>query len=151
MRKIKFALMAVVMAAGLLGTVCTGIASASTYDYTVMDAYAWNWAGDYGYTTFGTYSTYTSTQIWINGKVHCSATEGWAAVSWCGVGGGNGTAHLNIGDNLEARNWTAYNRINIYANAAGCYVWGGSSNGGSYHASWGANSEYNGEACELRQ
>lgn len=148
MRKIKFALAAVVMAAGLLGTVGTGIASASTYDKTIFDDYAYNAAGEYGYATFGTMSTYTSTQIWINGTVHCSATESWAAVSWCGVGGGNGTAHLNIGVNLESRNWTAYARANLYANAAGCYVWGGSSNGGSFTASWGANSTYNGEYCE---
>jgi len=151
MRKMKFALAAVVMAAGLLGTAGTGIASASTYDKTLFDVYAVNWAGDSGYTTFGTYSTYTSTQIWINGKVQCSATPGFAAVSWCGVGGGNGTAHLNIGDNLEARNWTAYNRANLYANGAGCYVWGGTSNGGSFHASWGTNSEYDGQYCELTQ
>jgi hypothetical protein len=151
MRKIKFALVTVAMAASLLGTVGTGIASASTYAKTGFDSFAYNWAGDYGYTTFGAYSTYTSTQIWINGSVKCSATPGWAAVSWCGVGGGNGTAELNIGDNLKARNWTAYNRINIYANAAGCYVWGGTSNGGSTYASWPANTEEDGQYCELTE
>jgi hypothetical protein len=148
MRKIKFALVAVVMAAGLLGTVGTGIASASTYDQTIFDACAYNAAGEYGCTSFGAYSTYTSTQIWINGRVQCSATVSWAAVSWCGVGGGNGTATLNIGDNLAGRNWTAYNRVNIHANAAGCYVWGGSSNGGSYTWSVGANSDDGGQLCE---
>ncbi|MDQ2875710.1 MAG: hypothetical protein M3Y33_13325 [Actinomycetota bacterium] len=144
--------MAVVMAAGLLGTVGTGIASASTYNKTLFDSFGYNWAGDYGYSTLGTYSTYTSTQIWINGSVRCSATPAWAAVSWCGVGGGNGTAELNIGDNLKARNWTAYDRVNIYANAAGCYAWGGSSNvSGTSTASWPANSEYDGQYCELAE
>lgn len=151
MRKIKFALVAVVMAAGLLGTVGTSIASASTYNKTLFDSFGYNWAGDYGYSTLGAYSTYTGTQIWINGSVHCSATPGWAAVSWCGVGGGNGTATLNIGDNLAARNWTAYDRVNIYANAAGCYGWGGSSNGGSYTASWRANTSDDGQFCEYTE
>jgi hypothetical protein len=151
MRKMKCALAAVVLAAGLLGTVGTGIASASTYDKTLFDDYSYNAADELGYSTFGTYSTYTATQIWINGSVQCSATPGWAAVSWCGVGGGNGTAELNIGDNLKGRNWTAYNRVNIYANAAGCYVWGGSSNYGSYDASWPAKTAIDGQYCEYTE
>jgi len=143
------------MAAGLLGTLGTGTASAAppqkVYTRTIFESYAVNAAGEAGSSMIGAYSTYSPTQIWINGQVQCNATEGWAAVSWCGVGGGNGTAKLNIGDNLKGRNWTAYNRVNLYANAAGCYTWGGSSNGGTADSSWPANSERGGDECELAQ
>jgi hypothetical protein len=155
MRKIKSALGAAVIATGLLGTLGTGTASAAplrVYTRSVFDEYAVNAAGEAGYTTFGTYSTYSQTQIWINGQVTCSATPGWAAVSWCGVGGGNGTAKLNIGVNLKGRNWTAYSRANLYANAVGCYVWGGTSNGGgTANSTWPANTREGGEECEVPQ
>jgi hypothetical protein len=50
-------------------------------------------------------STYSGKQVWINGKVRCylfpdvglGAAE--QSLNWCGVGGGNGTAQLNIGIN----------------------------------------------------
>jgi hypothetical protein len=50
-------------------------------------------------------STYSGSQVWINGKVQCylypSIEDGLSEqkLKWCGVGGGNGTATMNIGIN----------------------------------------------------
>ena len=74
-------------------------------------------------------STYSGSQVWINGKVRCyvypSIEDGLSEqkLDWCGVGGGNGTSTLNIGIN-----WTdayegpsisyLYERINIPASGS---------------------------------
>lgn len=81
-----------------------------------------------GYETFGGldfYSTNDENQIWINGKVNCWVEYDWT-YSWCGVGGGNGTAVLNTGINLVAPGRSWYFRVDAYANGAGCYAWGSS-------------------------
>ena len=63
---------------------------------------------DSGDVHFQVYSTYSASQIWINGKVSCKG-QGYSGlptaapvdITWCGVGGGNGTAVLNVGVNWE--------------------------------------------------
>ena len=99
---------------------------------------------------FQAYTTYSATQIWINGHVSCS----WSGspypvnITWCGVGGGNGTAYLNIGLNWNVPAWNAYGlyeRMNIVSGGRGCTTNGTNSKVGSI-SSW-----YNGGlTCEAR-
>jgi opacity protein-like surface antigen len=78
---------------------------------------------------FQAYSTYSATQIWINGHVSCSwsGTDSTVDITWCGVGGGNGTAYLNIGLNWNVPDWDAsglYERMNIVSGGEGCATFG---------------------------
>lgn len=71
------------------------------------------------------YTTYSSSQVWINGKVSCTPAGSQVTldITWCGVGGGNGTGYLNIGVNWNAPALNAYNlyeRMNIVKNGEGC-------------------------------
>jgi len=80
---------------------------------------------------FQVYSTYSASQIWINGHVSCSG-GGYVPVNvtWCGVGGGNGTAVLNVGVNWNVPAWGAsglYERMDILANNGGCTTFGSNS------------------------
>ena len=69
----------------------------------------------------GAFSTYSSTQIWINGSVDCRQLSGSVTVTWCGVGGGNGTADLNIGINFNLPGASGlYERMDILSNGRGC-------------------------------
>jgi hypothetical protein len=93
----------------------------------------------------GIHTTSTATQIWINGKVSCIAKAGFA-ISWCGVGGGNGTATLNFGMNVVGQGLGGgydWFRMNLYANGAGCYRWWGGPNSQNFLTGFGAVS-----ACE---
>ena len=105
MRKIKLAMAAAAVAAGLLApTLAAGAANASTYTYShiyrcVFDGDKYNQSS--ACFILAAYSTYTQTQVWINGPVYCTPTEGIVNITWCGVGGGNGTGVLNIGDDFN--------------------------------------------------
>jgi hypothetical protein len=132
MSRIKLAAAMLVVAAGLLAA--PGAASAvstrpaeSVYTHSDIDRCMLVNNG-YGETcvVLGAYSTYSASQIWINGHVSCSWYTNTAAnleITWCGVGGGNGTAVLNIGVNWQVSNFKAYGlyeRMNILAGHGGC-------------------------------
>jgi opacity protein-like surface antigen len=136
MRRIKSAAALLALAAALLAVPSAAIAasvSPAESVYTHSDIYRCMLVTD-GHgeacVVLGTYSTYSATQIWINGHVSCS----WYAneptnleITWCGVGGGNGTAVLNIGVNWQVPNWDAsglYERMDILAGHGGCSTWG---------------------------
>jgi hypothetical protein len=113
-------------AASAAPTAAKSPSNISVYNYSWQDDCLYN---DDEYCAFlEVYSTYSSTQIWINGTVACVTSSSAMAISWCGVGGGNGTATLNVGMNVvgailgQDYEWF---RMNIYANGAGCYNWGG--------------------------
>ena len=89
---------------------------------------------------FKAYTTYSSTQVWINGKVSCSRSGDSPPVdiTWCGVGGGNGTGYLNIGVNWNVPGWQAnnlYERMNIVEGGEGCTTFGTDSRVGQIY-SW---------------
>jgi hypothetical protein len=77
-----------------------------------------------GWVHLQVYTTYTASQIWINGVPHC--TSGGAVqsnITWCGVGGGNGTADLNVGLNWDVPAWDAYGlyeRMDLYPDYQTC-------------------------------
>jgi hypothetical protein len=78
----------------------------------------------------GAHSTYSQSQVWINGSVFCNPYSGSVRVTWCGVGGGNGTGALNIGANFNMSNATGlYERMDMFAGGAGCETWGSNSGG----------------------
>ena len=89
---------------------------------------------------FQVYSTYSASQIWINGKVSCKGqgyrglpTAAPADITWCGVGGGNGTAVLNVGVNWNVPAWAAYGlyeRMDILRRRRACTTWGTNSTTG---------------------
>jgi hypothetical protein len=139
MRKIQLLAVAFTVALGVLAApISAGTASASeVYNFSGIER-CFNTAdtvfpGQVGCMTVQAFSSYTSTQIWINGKVGCFAGETHTGtfaytIGWCGVGGGNGTAYLNIGVNWYWPNLFGsamlYERMNIYSNDAGCVTWG---------------------------
>jgi hypothetical protein len=95
---------------------------------------------DYACVSLAAHSTYSATQIWINGNVACTwwSTGVEEDITWCGVGGGNGTATLNIGINWNIPAWSAnglYERMDIFANHdyGGCSTWGTNSPVGSVY------------------
>ena len=106
-------------------------ADASVYTHTDMvRCYVVETSGDYkACVEIFANSTYSGSQVWINGKVRCYLWfnavlgSGEQKLDWCGVGGGNGTSTLNIGIN-----WTdayqgpkisyLYERINIPASGS---------------------------------
>jgi hypothetical protein len=146
MWKIKSAVAAVAVSAGmlapLLGTSTANAESVYTVSYInrCMDVKANNLIPptfrDYCY-HLGAYSTYSQTQIWVNGQVSCynynlnsgGDVNGRTNITWCGVGGGNGTGTLNIGANVtySGIKGSYYERMNIYSGGAGCSTWGSNS------------------------
>jgi hypothetical protein len=96
-------------------------------------------------------STYSGSQVWINGNVRCylypnvNLGAGQQTLDWCGVGGGNGTATLNIGIN-----WTdagegssisyLYERIDIPASGSETCKSNGSN--GKYGVVWNWSNAY---------
>jgi hypothetical protein len=135
MRKIKSAVaaaaVAVAVAAGMLASpLAAGTANAAT-TYTV--SYIQRCATVSGSANkdclkMGAYSTYSQTQVWINGTVFCSPYSGSVNIGWHGVGGGNGTGALNIGCNFTFSGVGGlYERMNIYAGGSGCSTWGSNS------------------------
>jgi hypothetical protein len=104
-------------------------AAASTYSLSYIDRCADTNNSYYNCLELGTYATYTSSQIWKNGNVFCYNYAGNVQVTWCGVGGGNGTATLNIGANFNVAGHNGfYERMNISAGGGGCSTWGSNSN-----------------------
>ena len=131
MRKIKLAVAVVAVAAGLLApALAAGTANAgTTYTISYIQRCA-TVSGSANIDCFkmGTYSTYSQTQVWINGRVFCNPYSGGVTYSWCGVGGGNGTGALNIGINFTFSGVGGlYERMNIDAGGAGCSTWGSNS------------------------
>jgi hypothetical protein len=144
MRKIKSVVaMSVVatlaVAGGVLAT--TGSASAeSVYTLSYINRCA-NVKGTHDCVGLQANSTYSATQIWINGSVFCGDEQGNVDVTWCGVGGGNGTATLNIGVNFNFGAVTGlYERMDIYANDGGCSTWGSNSDVDGISQWWNAGS-----------
>jgi hypothetical protein len=142
MRKIKLAVAAATVAAGLLApTFAAGAANASTYTLSYIDRCA-----SVGSATaypdcfqLGAHSTKTNSQIWINGSVICHPYSGSVNITWCGVGGGNGTGALNIGDNFTFPHATGsyYERMDIFAGPdQKCNTWGSNTNGNGISHWW---------------
>jgi hypothetical protein len=149
MRKIKSAVAATAVAAGLLASpLAAGTANASTYTLSYIDRCAEVAPGgteQLDCFQLGAYSTYTDSQVWINGSVICHRYHGRVNITWCGVGGGNGTGALNIGDNFTFPGATGsyYERMDMFAGGAGCETWGSNSAGNGIEF-WGNG----GTGCE---
>ena len=151
MRKIKLAVAAAAVAAGLLApSLAAGTANASTYTISYIDRCAQVIvSGGYLQTDcfqLGAYSTKTNSQIWINGNVICHPYQGSVHITWCGVGSGNGTGALNIGDNFTFPHATGsyYERMDIFAGPdRKCNTWGSNSPGNGIYE-WGND----GYGCE---
>ena len=143
MRKIKSAVAAVAVAAGMLASpLAAGTANAvTTYTWSNIDRCASvRGSQNNDCIELGANSTYSQTQVWINGSVHCRAYSGSVTYSWCGVGGGNGTRALNIGVNFTFSGIGGlYERMNLFA--GGNTAYGG--DGPGCHM-WGSNSDTNG-------
>jgi hypothetical protein len=145
MSKIKLAAVTLATVAGLVavpgaaGAASASPASAEVYttssmiremDNTIINAQGVSTT--YASTVyFQVYSTYSSSQIWINGHVTCDGGgDAPVNITWCGVGGGNGTAVLNVGVNWDVPDWDAYGlyeRMDLLANHGGCTTWGSNS------------------------
>lgn len=139
MRKIKSAAAALAMVAGAL------ILSAGPA-HAVATGYTWSEIDRCAFTSYGniclsidTWTTNTSSQIWINGHVQCSGYSNngnpTPHITWCGIGvqsgpGSNGSSYLNVGANftLPGASGGFYERMNIFSNAGGCSTWGSNSN-----------------------
>jgi hypothetical protein len=125
MRKIKWAVAMAAVAAGMLASpLAAGTANAAlTYTWSVIDRCATvNGSLNHDCIELGAYSTYSQTQVWINGTVYCRPYSGSVSYSWCGVGGGNGTGALNIGVNFTFSGVTGlYERMNIFAGGSSAY------------------------------
>jgi hypothetical protein len=127
MRKNKLAGAILAVLTGVLLFAAPAAANASTYTTSYINRCA-TVKGSSAHNCFqlGAYSTYTSTQIWINGNVVCRPLSGSVYFTWCGVGGGNGTGTLNIGENFNMPGVKGglYERMDIFANGRGCSTWG---------------------------
>jgi hypothetical protein len=140
MRKIKLVVVALAATAGLLATptaaIAASAASAASAESVYTKSIVTRCFADgllAGCVYFRAYSTYSATQVWINGSVYCKG-EGFDGnppapvdVTWCGVGGGNGTGFLNVGVNWNVPAWKAnglYERMNIVEGGEGCTTFG---------------------------
>jgi hypothetical protein len=128
MKKIKSAVAAVVVGAGMLASPLEmGAAHANTYSISYIDRCAVYVASPpvSDCMQLGTYATYSQTQVWKNGNVFCKGYRGSVKITWCGVGGGNGTGALNIGDNFNfSADGGLYERITMFAGGGRCEIWG---------------------------
>jgi hypothetical protein len=128
---VKLAVAAAAVAAGMIASpLAAGTANAATtYTWSSIDRCATTPDSAADCFELGTYSTYSQTQVWINGTVYCHPYKGSVKITWCGVGGGNGTGALNIGDNFTPSGVSGsyYERINIFAGGAGCGTYGSNS------------------------
>jgi hypothetical protein len=119
----------------LASPLAAGTANASTYTISYIDrcARVGPTSGDLQTDCFqlGAYSTYSESQVWINDKVFCLPYSGNVKITWCGVGQGNGTGALNIGDNFTFPGATGsyYERMDIFSGGSGCDTWGSNSVG----------------------
>jgi hypothetical protein len=127
--KSAFAILAVVagLAAAPIAASAASAASArpaeAVYTTSSIDRCFQEYSGNFACVDLQAYSTYSATQVWINGHVKCQGQGPDITVTWCGVGGGNGTAVLNIGVNWNDWGFLAYNmyeRMNILAGHGGC-------------------------------
>jgi hypothetical protein len=148
MSKIKLAvatLATAILAAATGLMAAPGIANASTYSTSNMTRAMNNTfyqnegvVSEWDTVHFQVYSTYTASQIWINGHVTCGGGGAVpVSITWCGVGGGNGTAVLNVGLNWDVPSWDAYGlyeRMNLLANHGGCTTKGTNSDVGEIDA-----------------
>jgi hypothetical protein len=137
MKRMKAAAVALAAAAGLLAVPIAANAAVappaeSVYTKSSLTRCFADQIFD-GCVYFQAYTTYSATQIWINGNVYCKG-EGFdgdpaapADVTWCGVGGGNGTGFLNIGVDWNVPAWDAYGlyeRMDIVSGKGGCTSFG---------------------------
>src|ERR1700678_2707145 len=140
MRKVKLAAAILAAVTGLLAA--PGVASAAsvkpaesvyttsslTREFLAFEPCLQNVCTLDGQVHFQVYSTYSASQIWINGHVSCSGDGAVpVTVTWCGVGGGNGTSVLNVGVNWQVLEWDAgglYERMDLLAGHGGCTTWG---------------------------
>jgi hypothetical protein len=139
MKRIRMAAMVLVAAGGLLAVPSAANAAVATPAESVyVKNYMTRCFADQifaGCVYFQAYTTYSATQIWINGSVYCKG-EGFDGdpaapvdVTWCGVGGGNGTGFLNVGVNWNVPAWKAsglYERMDILKNGENCTSFGSS-------------------------
>ena len=133
--RLKAAAFASAIAAAAMLSLPATAANADVYTHTDM-VRCYHVVADEACVEIFANSTYSGSQVWINGSVHCylwyNALLGSNEqhLDWCGVGGGNGTATLNIGIN-----WTdafegasipyLYERIDIPASGSEtCTSWG---------------------------
>ena len=128
MNKIKSAAAAMALGAGMLASpVALGTAHANTYTISYIDRCAVYISSPpvSDCMQLGTYSTYSNSQVWKNGNVFCKGYKGHVTITWCGVGGGNGTGALNIGDNFNFSGADGlYERITMFAGGGRCEIWG---------------------------
>jgi hypothetical protein len=161
MRKIKLVVVALAATAGLLATPAAATAATTRPAESVYTTSSLNrcfnndpaspdWVVEC--VDFQAYSTYSATQVWINGHVTCHLqTVRFGPVpvdiTWCGVGGGNGTGYLNIGVNWNVPDWHAnnlYERMNIVEGGEGCTTFGTNSAVGDIYG-WSNKNIY----CEV--
>jgi hypothetical protein len=130
MRKIRSVVAVLAVVGGLLATPITA-ASASVSTASAATTYTLSNFGlcdtvgcDYAWVSLNVYSTYSYSQVWINGTVDCEHGGQWVT-SWCGKTN-NGESYLNVGENWVGPDISGYEwyRLNIYANGAGCRFWG---------------------------
>jgi hypothetical protein len=132
MGKIRSAAAVLAVVAGLLAAPSAALAASaapaeSMYTTSSIDRCFQEFNGDFACVDLQAYSTYSASQIWINGHVNCQGQGPSIQITWCGVGGGNGTAALNIGVNWNDINFGAYymyERMDILAGHGGCTTWG---------------------------
>jgi hypothetical protein len=135
MSKLTSALAIMAVAAGLMATPVAASAAStasakpaeSVYTTSSIDRCFQEYNADFACVNLQAYSTYSATQIWINGHVTCQGQGPDITITWCGVGGGNGTAALNIGVNWNDWGFAAYDmyeRMDILAGHGGCTTWG---------------------------
>jgi hypothetical protein len=155
MRKIKAVAAVLAMVAGsLVFAAGPAHAVASGYTWSEIDRCAFTSVGNVCF-SIDTWTTNTSSQIWINGHVQCTGYSNngnpTPHITWCGIGvnsgpGSNGSNYLNVGANftLPAATGSYYERMNIKANAGGCETFGSNTQG------HGVQGWYNDEAviCE---
>jgi hypothetical protein len=130
MRKLKSVVAALAVIAGTLGALgaptaasaATAASAESVYTYNSITLCHPSCSQSGGsWVTVQVYATYSRSQVWINGRVKCSTGGDWL-YTWCGLGGPNGKAVLNVGVNFgppPGGQW--YLRLNIIQNGAGCY------------------------------
>jgi hypothetical protein len=147
MRKNKLAAAILAVFTGALLFAVPAAANASTYTESYINRCATvKSSGTNQCFQLGAYSTYTSTQIWVNGNVDCRSLSGSVDFTWCGVGGGNGTGVLNIGGNFNMPGVSGlYERMDIKADGKGCSTSGSNSDTGGVTNWW---NYYGNPICE---
>jgi hypothetical protein len=147
MRKIKLVVAAAAVVAGVLaaplaaGTAHAASDSPTTYTLTSIGRCA-EVEGLHDCFEMKAYQTFNRTQIWINGTVSCSPYSGNVKITWCGVGGGNGTGSLNIGANFDVSGLTGlYLREDIFADFEGCHQYGSNADT-NYISNWWDDGNY---------